>query len=73
MGKKEAASEAAETGMGLFPPVQELPIWQQGWFESGASILNREADLKAIRQLRSSRKAGSPALDNAAQEPEYTG
>ncbi|HEV2207393.1 MAG TPA: Hsp70 family protein [Verrucomicrobiae bacterium] len=73
MGKKEAATQAAETGMGLFPPIPELPTWQQGWFESGASILNREADLKAIRQFRSAKKTTADATDSPAQEPEYTG
>ncbi len=73
MGNKEAATESAEHGLSLFPPIQEQSDWQLAWFESGAFFLKREADLKAVRELRSSRKSAAPSTDSPAQEPEYTG
>ena len=73
MEKKEAAIQAAENAMALFPPIQEQSDWQLAWFESAAFFLKREADLKAVRELRSSRKAVSPGTDSPAQEPDYTG
>jgi hypothetical protein len=59
--------------MSLFPPIKEQSDWQLAWFETAAFFLKREADLKAVAALRSSRKSVSPPTDSPAQEPEYTG
>jgi molecular chaperone DnaK (HSP70)/tetratricopeptide (TPR) repeat protein len=73
MEQKEAATQSAEHAMSLFPPVQEQSEFQLAWFESAALFLKREADLKAVRELRSSSKSASPSTDSPAQEPDYTG
>ena len=73
MESKEAATQSAEHAMSLFPPVQEQSEFQLAWFESAALFLKREADLKAVRELRSSSKSTSPSTDSPAQEPDYTG
>lgn len=73
MEKKEASTQSAEHGLSLFPPIQQQSDWQLAWFESGAFLLKREADLKAVRELRSSKKTASPTTDGPAQEPDYTG
>ena len=73
MEKREAAVQSAEHAMAQFPPLKEQSDWQLSWFESAASFLKREADLKAVSALRSSRKSTSPSTDGLAQEPDYTG
>jgi tetratricopeptide (TPR) repeat protein len=73
VGNKDAATQSAEHAMSLFPPIKEQSDWQLAWFETAAFFLKREADLKAVAALRSSRKSVSPPTDSPAQEPEYTG
>ncbi len=73
MKNTDAAVQSAESGMSLFPPIEEQSDWQLAWFESAAFFLKREADLKAVCALRSSRKTASPISDGRAQEPDYTG
>ncbi len=59
MGQPVAAKEAAQQGMGHFPPLSAQSPWQLGWYEDGASTLEREADVKAARQQRE-RKGAQP-------------
>ena len=73
MEEKEAATESAEHGLSLFPPLKEQSEFQLAWFESAAIFLKREADLKAVRERRSVRKTASASTDDPAQEPDYTG
>lgn len=73
MEKREAAVQSAEHAMELFPPLPELADWQLSWFESAAFFLKREADIKAVNALRSSRKAATPSPNGLAQEPDYSG
>ena len=52
LGQSAAAKEAAQEGMGHFPPIATQSPWHLGWFEDGASTLTREADVKAARRQR---------------------
>ena len=58
MGKKEAATQAAEHGLSLFPPVQEQSDWQLAWFESAAFYLEPGSRLES--------RQGPPLLQKGA-------
>jgi molecular chaperone DnaK (HSP70) len=59
MGQSVAAKEAAQQGIGHFPPLSAQSPWHLGWYENGAATLGREADVKAAR-LQRERKGVQP-------------
>jgi hypothetical protein len=52
--------------MGHFPPLSAQSPWHLGWFEDGAAILGREADVKAAR-LQRERKGVQPKGSKAGE------
>ena len=52
LGQMAAAKEAAQEGIGHFPPAELQSLWELGWFEDAAELLGRADDLKAARQVR---------------------
>ncbi len=52
LGQAHAAREAAEEGLRHFPPPELQNRWELAWFEDGAELLGRAADVKTARSLR---------------------
>jgi len=52
LGQAPAAKQAAEEGLRHFPPPPLLSRWELAWFEHGAELLGRAADVKTARSLR---------------------
>jgi tetratricopeptide (TPR) repeat protein len=66
LGQSPAAKEAAQQGIGHFPPPTDQSPWELGWFETGAAILGREADVKVARRQRE-RRGAKPSETNAGE------
>lgn len=52
LGQTAAAKEAAQEGFQHFSSPEQQNSWELGWFEEGAELLGREADVKTARKLR---------------------
>ena len=74
LGRKDAAVEAAKTGLEFFDPVGEQTTWELHWYEIGAGLLGRQDLIAQAKAAATQTKPGAKSTTSEEEQaPEYRG